>query len=103
MCSLSWSVHCNVVGEGKRVKGSGRASPPPPPLSRADFSIMMECTLEIGNCHSVCTLWYFRPSLLRVGVQAYHTTSLYLPPPLELVTLPPPPPSQQDQRDIATT
>ncbi len=28
--------------------------PHPPPLI---FSIMMECTLEIDHCHSVCTLW----------------------------------------------
>ncbi len=31
-----------------------------PPLSpaRADFSIVMGCTQEIGNRHSVCTLWF---------------------------------------------
>jgi hypothetical protein len=33
-----------------RVKGL-RLAPPPSP-ARADFSIIMECTLEIGNCHS---------------------------------------------------
>ncbi len=27
---------------------------PLPSQARADFSIMMECTPEIGNCHSVC-------------------------------------------------
>jgi hypothetical protein len=27
------------------------------PPARAGFSIMMECTPEIGHCHSVCTLW----------------------------------------------
>ncbi len=33
-----------------------------PPLSpaSADFSIMMECTPEIGHCHSMCTLWSLR-------------------------------------------
>jgi len=38
-----------------RVKGSGRA-PPTLTSNGADFSIMMECTQEIGNCHSVCVL-----------------------------------------------
>jgi hypothetical protein len=33
--------------------------------ARADFSIMMECTLEIGHWHSVSTLWLL------------HVTSLY--------------------------
>jgi hypothetical protein len=32
--------------------------PPPPPAS-ADFSTMMECTPEIGNRRTVCTLWCF--------------------------------------------
>jgi hypothetical protein len=31
---------------------------PPPSPARADFSIMMECTPEIGLCHSVSTLWF---------------------------------------------
>jgi hypothetical protein len=29
---------------------------PPPSPARADFSIMMECTPEIGNRHNECTL-----------------------------------------------
>ncbi len=33
------------------VKGGGRAPPPLP--GWADFSIMMECTPESSNCHSV--------------------------------------------------
>ncbi len=33
-----------------RMKGEGRA---PPSLDWADFSIMIECTPESGNCHSV--------------------------------------------------
>ncbi len=40
-----------------RVKGGGRA--PSPPAARVDFSIMMECTPEIGYRHSVCTLCLF--------------------------------------------
>jgi hypothetical protein len=28
----------------------------PPTQARADFSIMMDCTPEIGHCHSVYTL-----------------------------------------------
>ncbi len=37
------------------VKGGRRALPPPPPPSPgcANFSIMIECTPESGNCHSV--------------------------------------------------
>jgi hypothetical protein len=31
-------------------------STPPPSPARADFSIMMECTPEIGNLRSVCTV-----------------------------------------------
>ncbi len=27
---------------------------PPPLPARAEFSIMIECTPEIGNCHSLC-------------------------------------------------
>ncbi len=38
-----------------RVRWGGRAPPPYP--DRADFSIMMECTPEIGHCHSVCTIY----------------------------------------------
>jgi hypothetical protein len=30
---------------------------PSPSPARADFSTMMRCTPEIGNRHSVCTLW----------------------------------------------
>jgi hypothetical protein len=30
---------------------------PPLSTSRADFTIVMECTPESGHCHSVCTLW----------------------------------------------
>jgi hypothetical protein len=39
------------------LKGGGLAPPPSP--ARADFSIMMECTPEIGNLQSVCTLWLY--------------------------------------------
>jgi hypothetical protein len=35
-----------------KVKGDGRAPPPSPDW--ANF-VMMECTPESGNCHSVCT------------------------------------------------
>ncbi len=40
------------------VNRVGRA-PPPSPLSpaRADFTIMIDCTPEIGHFRSVCTLW----------------------------------------------
>jgi hypothetical protein len=27
----------------------------------ADFTLMMECMPEIGQCHSVCTLWFSCP------------------------------------------
>ncbi len=40
-----------------RAKGGG-CTPPPSP-ARTDFSIKMECTPEISNCYSVCTLWYY--------------------------------------------
>ncbi len=43
------------VAMDSELKGAG-VHPPPSP-ARADFSIMIECTPEIGNCHSVCTLW----------------------------------------------
>jgi hypothetical protein len=36
------------------VKGGERA--PPNSIAWANFSIMIECTPESGNCHSVCTL-----------------------------------------------
>jgi hypothetical protein len=58
--SLALHLQCGVYVHGtfvyvmvKIVKGDGRAPPPTP--SRADFSVMMGCTLEIGHCHSVCT------------------------------------------------
>jgi hypothetical protein len=38
---------------------------PPPSPARADFSIMMECTPEICNCHYVCTLWLI-PAVLHI-------------------------------------
>jgi hypothetical protein len=50
------------------VKGGGRAPPPPPP-AWADFSIMMECTPESGNCHSVCTLWCRLKADQRLGAE----------------------------------
>jgi hypothetical protein len=40
-----------LYGMVTRMKGSGCA--PPPSVARADFSIMMECTPDIGNVHSV--------------------------------------------------
>jgi hypothetical protein len=46
-----------------RVEGGGRASSSP---ARADFSIMMECTPQIGHCHSICTLWEEPPSVQEV-------------------------------------
>ncbi len=36
-------------------------------LAKADFTLMIECTPEIGHCHSVCTLWV-KPS---VGLVLY--------------------------------
>ncbi len=42
------------------VTGVGREPPPSP--GWANFSIIMECTPESCNCHSVCTLWW-RPCL----------------------------------------
>jgi hypothetical protein len=39
---------------GERGPEGGRAPPRPPPSPGwADFTIMMECTPEIGHCHSV--------------------------------------------------
>jgi hypothetical protein len=49
----SWSVHHNFACGG-RVKEGG---PAPPSPGCADFTIMLECTPESGNCNSVCTLW----------------------------------------------
>ncbi len=51
----SRSVHCNFVRDGNRLKGVG-VHPPPSP-ARADFSIMMGCTPEIGNRHSVYSVF----------------------------------------------
>jgi hypothetical protein len=53
-----------------RVKRGGRA---PPPLNKANFSIMMECTPESGSCHSVCTLWFF------AGLYTGQDSILFLP------------------------
>ncbi len=58
ICPLSSSVHCNFVRDGNRLKGNG-ACTPPPSVARADFSIMMGCTLEIGNHHSVIRWLHF--------------------------------------------
>jgi hypothetical protein len=46
---------CNIYVMEGRVKGGGRASPTL--TSWANYSIMMKCTPESGNCRSVCTLW----------------------------------------------
>jgi hypothetical protein len=54
ICPLSSSVHYNFVHYGYRLKVGGRA--PPTLTSQGGFSIMMGCTSEIGNRHSVCTL-----------------------------------------------
>jgi hypothetical protein len=39
------------------VMVGGEGGPAPPSLGWVDFTIMMECTPESGNCNSVCTLW----------------------------------------------
>ncbi len=44
----------------------------------ANFSILMECTQESGNCHSVCTLC-FRPVALTTGWGCIKQGSLVLP------------------------
>ncbi len=41
------------------VKGGGRATPTI--TRRGNFSIMMECTPESGNCNSLCTVWPPQP------------------------------------------
>ncbi len=51
---LSRRVHCNFARDGNRLKGGGRAPQPAP--TRADFSVMVGCSAEIGNGYSVCTL-----------------------------------------------
>jgi hypothetical protein len=55
ICPLSWSVHCNFTGEGKCSERGWACTPPPLP-ARAYFTLMMECTPEIGRYHSVYTL-----------------------------------------------
>jgi hypothetical protein len=50
-----------------RVKGGGRAPSPGWP----NFSIMIECTPERGNCHSVCTL-SLKLSAITGGFQAIY-------------------------------
>jgi hypothetical protein len=52
-------------------KGVGEHPPHSPARADIDFSIMMECTPEIGHCHSVCILWLL------------HVTSLYTVPDLK--------------------
>jgi hypothetical protein len=47
VCPLSYSVHCNFLREGDRVKDGGRA---PPTLS---IMMELECTPQIGRCYSV--------------------------------------------------
>jgi hypothetical protein len=56
---IGW-VYLPVVCDGNRLKRGGPTSPPPSP-ARADFSIMMGCTSDIGNRHSVCTLRIHSP------------------------------------------
>jgi hypothetical protein len=55
ICPLRWSVHCNLYVMVNIVKGGGGEHSPPSP-AWANFSIMMECTPEIGRCHSLCAL-----------------------------------------------
>jgi hypothetical protein len=56
ICSLSWSCNFVLYVIVNRVKGGAGVKPEPSP-ARADFSIVMECTPEIGHCQSVGTLW----------------------------------------------
>jgi hypothetical protein len=44
------------------VKGGGRARPRSP--AWADFTLMMECTPESGNCYSVYSVFYLIPLML---------------------------------------
>ncbi len=54
ICTLSWSVHQNFVRDGSYSEREWACTPP---LSGwADFSIMMECTPESGQCPSLCVL-----------------------------------------------
>ncbi len=46
-------------GIDHRYSDKGRSCNPHPHQPWANFSIMMmECMLETGRCHSVCTLWF---------------------------------------------
>jgi hypothetical protein len=60
MKAFHGAVHVRTVriyfdGDGN-IGWGGRAVHPSPSPARADFSIMMGCTPEIGNRHCVCTL-----------------------------------------------
>jgi hypothetical protein len=55
--------------------GGGEGLHPSPSPGWANFSIMMECTPESGNCHSVCTLCaVHRKNLLRTKHALPYTT-----------------------------
>ncbi len=75
ICPFSWSVHCNLTGDGK-CNERGLAGWRAPQLSPdwANFTLMMECTPESSRYTALCTLW-FRPNLFQ------HNVSKPLPPP----------------------
>ncbi len=52
ICPLSWSVHCNFIGEGKCNERGVGVHPPPSP-TRTDFTLITECTPESSHCNSV--------------------------------------------------
>ncbi len=52
VCPLSWSVHCNFIGDGK-CKEKGVGVHPPPSSAWSNFTLMMECTPESSRCYSV--------------------------------------------------
>ncbi len=55
---FSWSVHHNFLRDGRYSERGWACTPQhhQAGLIFPNFSIMMECTPESGNCHSVCTL-----------------------------------------------
>ncbi len=58
LCVLC-GVHHNFVRDIDIVKRGWACTPPPPSTGWADFSIVMECALESGHCHDMCTLLFY--------------------------------------------
>ncbi len=72
ICPFSWSVQYNFACNGRQSE-RGRACTLQPRPGWHDFTIMVECTPESGNCHSVSTYSMIVHGIIRYSLYTHCT------------------------------